>query len=119
MTLKWSFENGQPFGLYPDLDVDGDSLHRMNPVTRTILLSSPVVAISHITPETEDEFYVRMRVFAKTNGPLMYGPARVPIPITLRDVSAHAGLTTNATDQLRADWLPHFMRRHALTLELL
>lgn len=75
-------------------------LVRMSMVTHSLIFATISIGIGEIAEDTEVEFYARLALMRKVRGPMLHvtgenGEA-VPRPITIDEVRAHRGLTTNA-----------------------
>jgi len=83
-------------------DEAGD--RHINRVTDTLIWCTMFVGIGEITEKNAPQFYARVRfIEVMQEAPFLYDlggdTPRIPRPITLADVEAHIGLSTNVYDR--------------------
>lgn len=102
-TLCWIEEENPPSR--------GPGTHtRTNPVTEAIVFHTVAISMGRITEANADEFYARVHFVEQHQGSSVKKPAEVgggweDRYITLEDVKAHIGLTTNASNEALGRWL--------------
>jgi hypothetical protein len=85
----------------------------MNGVTQTIIWATMAVGIGSITDKTAEEFYARVHVVERLNGPFLLNPEDGSEHyLTPEDIRAHIGLKTNVFPmEPRAKWRTSVMNR--------
>ena len=81
---------------------DGEPRVRMNPVTETLIFMTMAVKLGSITEANADEFYARLKVIEKLEGPFMFKTEdgkKVDVYFTPEDVQAHIGLACNVSNE--------------------
>lgn len=81
----------------------------MSPVTHSLIFATMGVGIGVLNDETIPEFAARLDIYQKLNGALLSerdGDGWKPRPLTLEDIQAHKGLSTNVFPlERRAAWI--------------
>ena len=90
--------------------VKGDRV--MNPVTHVLIWATIAVDLPGITRENAAEFYARLRLTERLDGPMLIRaevdgvrPKGEEAFITAEEVVAHVGLAANVTAKARRAWL--------------
>lgn len=88
--------------------VAGDRI--WNPVTMSLVWASLQTGIGRITTKNAAEVYARLRFIETVCGPMLRRGDGAPHEITVEEVQAHIGLSTNATynDDSRAKFYKRF-----------
>lgn len=96
---------------YPPVEVErfGEKTEVMNPVTRAIVFGTMSVAIGDLNENTAAEFYARLSLLDKLDGPYVRrfdedAQEWVPQPITPEQVRDHIGLTANVAYKPADEW---------------
>tara|TARA_R110002012_G_scaffold63756_3_gene167686 strand:+ start:5597 stop:6019 length:423 start_codon:yes stop_codon:yes gene_type:complete len=69
----------------------------MNPVTENLIWATMNVGIGHIRADNVDEFFTRLQITEFVYGKSVYNPDTNKSLLTYDAVTAHVGLSTNAT----------------------
>ena len=69
----------------------------MNPVTENLIWATMNVGIGHIRADNVNEFFTRLQITEFVYGKSVYNPDTNKSLLTLEAVTAHVGLSTNAT----------------------
>ena len=69
----------------------------MNPVTENLIWATMNVGIGHIRADNVNEFFTRLQITEFVYGKSVYNPDTNESLLTLEAVTAHVGLSTNAT----------------------
>jgi len=69
----------------------------MNPVTENLIWATMNVGIGHIRADNVNEFFMRLQITEFVYGKSVYNPDTNKSLLTLEAVTAHVGLSTNAT----------------------
>jgi hypothetical protein len=117
MSLNWNLENIQDHKTVCWIETgetfdDGTKKVRMNPVTETLIFMTMAVKLGSITKTNADDFYARLKLIEKLDGPFMTdseGKARLFTP---EDIAAHVGLACNVTSETFAKFLGTFRDQH-------
>lgn len=91
---------------------DGEGV-RQNPVTKSLIFATMEVGLGSITKQNAVEFYARLSLVEKVRGAYVRripedGGRPVEEPITLEQVQAHIGLSTNVARETPARWAKRF-----------
>lgn len=81
----------------------------LNPVTEGIILITAPLNIGQITEENAAEFWTRLRILEKMNGPIFIHPKDGPKFTDAMTVEQHIGLYTNVTRKVEA--MSTFLKR--------
>lgn len=81
---------------------DGDE-ERLNPVTEAIIWKTIAVDIGRITEENYKEFAARTHVWEEVFGKSLRQGGQ-DLGLTVEDIKAHIGLSTNVSNRTRAQW---------------
>lgn len=106
MALTWSIKDIEDQDMcWVEKDVDGKKSEYLNPLTETLIFMTMTVGIGEITNDNWPEFYARVKLFEKLDGPFLYKDGSDWF-IEPEDVKNHIGLSTNATfkDKTRNQW---------------
>ena len=105
MSLDWNLEEIQGNKELCWIDAENDKV-RMNPVTETLIFATISTGIGKITEENWSEFYTRLKVFEKLEGPFLVKGDGSDWWIEPSDVENHIGLSTNVgfKDKSRSAW---------------
>ena len=113
MALTWSTEKiVDKSVLSPEVGADMG-------VTEVLIYGALMTGIGEITDANAAEVYARFSFYEQLNGAFLrtsvLGAHDRPRPITVADIVAHVGLTTNASyhDESRASWLKRVAHRVA------
>lgn len=98
MSLNFSYKNCQE---------DVNAPNEWN-ITETLIFNTMVIGISDITEENFEEVMFRTRLRERLYGNFLYDDDAKSLPITRAQVAARIGLTTNTSDETRAQ----FIKRH-------
>lgn len=88
-----------------------NTIERLNPLTNCFIWATMSVSLRGITEENHVEFWLRMSLLEKLNGPFLSkrdpddNTKWVPRQITLDEVKSHIGLTCNVGDLSWREWL--------------
>lgn len=79
---------------------------KWSPVTEALVWLCMACGVDRITEENWREVSTRFLAWERALGPMRYsgGPSEPPLLITVADVKAHAGLSTNVTRKSWADY---------------
>jgi len=69
----------------------------MNPVTENLIWATMNTGIGHIRADNVNEFFTRLQITEFVYGKSVYNPDTNKSLLTLEAVTAHVGLSTNAT----------------------
>lgn len=69
----------------------------MNPVTENLIWATMNVGIGHIRADNVNEFFMRLQITEFVYGKSVYNPNTNESLLTLEAITAHIGLSTNAT----------------------
>jgi hypothetical protein len=115
MSLNWSVErvSGMDEVCFEIADYDapmrgiakGDRV--LKPVTEALIWATLTVGMGSISQANHEQFFGRLEIVQKTKGPRLFlgGPDHKPYFITLADVRAHIGLSTNVSAVAGPSWL--------------
>lgn len=120
MPLTWSLEdieNNKEVCWVPtdEIDEDGDRLVRLSTVTETLIFMTMAVKLGSITKANADDFYARLKIIEKLDGPFMWkmeDGKKVDRYFTPEDVQAHIGLACNVTNESFTKFLGIFRSEH-------
>lgn len=73
--------------------------------TEAIVFYTMPLGLGEISVDNAAEFYGRVKLYEALYGPLMRDGDGEPRPLTLEEVRAHVGLTTNVAKESKAVWL--------------
>lgn len=118
MSLDWSVERMKNFNVLTTLVIPAfetyEGERKWLPLTEALIWATMHVGINGITEDNWKEFYYRLHMWEGTIGPSLrlYDTAK-PRFITPLEVYAHIGLSTNASNLTRAQ----FVKKLSKTLE--
>lgn len=81
-----------------------DGKRRLSPVTEALIWYTMAVDIGRLTEADLPEFWARMKVADALRGPMLWDIDEYR-PITLDELKAHVGLSTNVAKVPRASWV--------------
>ena len=87
---------------------NGKPRFRLNPVTETLIFMTMPVRLGSITQANADDFYARVKIMEKLDGPFLHGfrdGKRQDRFFTPQDIQAHIGLGCNVTSESFAKFL--------------
>lgn len=93
--------------------LDDGSWRRLSPVTKALVFMSMTVELGVLTERNIGEWWARMQVADFLYGVTLFefkDGKRVDLPITIEELCAHIGLSTNATTVSRPQWLARVKR---------
>lgn len=102
MALTWNVSKVKN---YKVVTTDPNDPNKWAPVTRALITLTIPLGMNHITEKNYEEFFARVVATELVNGPMLYKvtkDGKVDTPITIEDVYAHIGLTTNASSGSKA-----------------
>jgi hypothetical protein len=117
MALHWSvediadsdrvcFEERDPL---PSEGKPGEKVRALRPLTEALIFATLGVKIGHITESNASEFYARLKVTERLDGPLLYKTDdegnQIDVAVTPEMIRAHVGLRTNVPTEKRAAFL--------------
>lgn len=112
MALRWelgAIENWEHVCLVtakddmPDQGVKkGDEI--LNPLTHVLIWATIGVGIGQLSEKNADEFYARLALLERLDGPYLIRPEGKQPHITPEEVKAHIGLSTNVSYETRPTW---------------
>ena len=70
----------------------------MNPVTENLIWATMNTGIGHIRADNVNEFFTRLQITEFVYGKSVYNPNTNESLLTLEAITAHIGLSTNATE---------------------
>jgi len=103
--------------------MQGDRM--MNPVTQTLVWSTIAVDLGSITEANAAEFFARLRLVERLDGPFLIRPegpdGKRPEGsaafVTEDEVLAHVGLSCNVSTMTRSQWLRKIAQSHGRDLD--
>lgn len=102
MSLNFDFSKIANFETLTKHPADPDRYH---PVTDKLIWHCLSVSLRSITEANAEEFYWRVRLLQRLDGPELQWNDDVSAFITLQDIRDHIGLSTNVTELKRDKWL--------------
>lgn len=86
-----------------------DVVQRLNPLTNCLIWATMGIGMGRITEESYGEFWLRMNMIERLNGPYLSkrtadGESWEPRSVTLEEVKAHIGLGTNVSHESWTSW---------------
>jgi len=116
MALTWNLEaiedHRDVCWVESDLDEEGNQLYRLNPVTESLIWMTIPVKLGEITEKNAGEFYARLKMIERMNGPMMWHTDddghKVDDYFTAEMVRSHIGLATNVGNETRQKFLSGF-----------
>ena len=86
-----------------------DGQRQLAPLTHSLIFATIGTALGQITEKNAGEFYARVKLLERVDGPYLHGPDG-PYLITPEDIRAHIGLVCNVVDETRTKWLGRLKR---------
>lgn len=80
---------------------------KWHPVGDAIVWATLVIGVSEITAKNYQQVFERLSLYQRITGPLLEYADDVKVYVTLEDVQAFIGLSTNAGRMTDAEWLKH------------
>lgn len=114
MPLTWSLEDIKNYKEVCWIDNDDDT-RRLSTVTETLIFATMAVRLGSITEANADDFYARLKIIERLDGPFMYkieDGERKDMLFTPEDVQAHIGLACNVTSESFAKFLGTIRDQH-------
>jgi hypothetical protein len=110
MSLDWNLDNIEDWESVCK-EADGS----LSPVTNALIWATLAVDMGEITDDNAIEFAWRCSFYELFAGPLLVEVKDddfVPRPLTIEDVRAHIGLTTNVVDRPKWTWTKKMVQIH-------
>lgn len=104
MPLSWQIDqikNYQDLCWIPtdEIGEDGEPRVRLNPVTETLIFMTMAVRLGSITEANADDFFARVKIIEKLDGPMMTDSHGTGRCFTVEDIHDHVGLVCNVTSE--------------------
>jgi|GEM_PF-6233832 len=103
MSLNWNLDEVEN---YEELFVETDEGKRLDGLTESFIWQSMVTGLGKnwsLDADFAPEFYARVKLIEKLNGPLTIGPNAKPV--TIEDVLRRVGLHVNVSPVSRAQFI--------------
>jgi hypothetical protein len=107
MSLTWDLQNIKDYKTVcwietGEKDDKGEPVTRLNPVTNTLIWMTMAVKLGSITEANAADFYGRLRIMEKLDGPFLYkieNGEKIDRYFTPEEIHAHIGLVCNVTSE--------------------
>jgi hypothetical protein len=104
MSLNWNLQKVENFENFYVEEKDG--MFELNRVAHTIIFHCMSIGISEITEKNWEQFYDRVTMWEKVKGTMyLNNETRQPLYTSKEDIKSMIGLTTNATDFSKSEFL--------------
>ena len=110
MSLDWYVEEIENFEELVWLPNDDGETFHLNPVTNTLIWMTISVGMNEITKKNWPVFYGRVAALEGYGGAWSYKDGEGMVLITAKDVEAHIGLGTNASEMTAAAFEEKMLR---------
>jgi len=120
MPLVWNAErvkyfNDNPNELFTIYNPDTpEEYSDLNAITKSLVFGSMAVCIGNIKFSTAADFYARWKILEKFENTYLYYKVKdsdlVYVYLTPEVVMQHLGLTTNASERKKTDWINSMIR---------
>lgn len=113
MALHWNLEKcADTEALFQTYEQDGETIRRVSGMTEALIFASMVTGLGKdwsLTEEFAPEFYARIKLLEKLNGPMAFRPdgkgGHEDWFCTFEDVKRHIGMTVNVSPVSRTAFL--------------
>lgn len=111
MALNWNVEKIDNYETVCWIGEKGSDDRRMNPVTEALIFNSMAIDIGLITDDNAAEVFARTRILESINGGMLIKDGKES-KITIEDIKAHVGLSTNVAFKSRKEWAMRWFVGH-------
>jgi hypothetical protein len=111
MSLSWNVEKIDNYETVCWIKKEDGEGSRLNPVTEALIFNSMAIDIGLITNDNAAEVFARTRILESVNGEMLIKSGKGTM-ITIEDIRAHVGLSTNVSFKSRKEWAMRWFVGH-------